>query len=396
MRLRSKPRFPFIRWRAAFSSRAAIAFALWSVLLLSLYWLGFTLAMDATRAAVAAKDAAAAELPRNSLLWDRPPWTQVAERMHAADRSAGGLESILQFWLPALLALGVGAVGATLLPIPSVKASTKPSDVQMRSLRREHSFARVLAVLSMAFASLAASEFLARWRPDWLVPPLWGSWLQSLTPSISLWVRAALPLALAGAMAVLGIRTFRRARHLEELLRTHPSQLRPTHRPDDRSDEVACAGQPSRTQLQAITLRLRTLGVMAIALAAAFPATNVLWAFRGAVPDGRFLADELELDPESHPLHAVGPLLYLVALPPLAVGSVLVIVAPRLAGFPWRRRERAHQGRCQRCGVFLEACAEHCWDCGEVVRCTKCDHALRTDQDHCPECGSGRGGRRAP
>jgi RNA polymerase subunit RPABC4/transcription elongation factor Spt4 len=361
--------------------------AAWMVAVVVGYGFGVHVTLNAVRDAITAKESARAELPSNSLLWDHPEWAEAARRMHAADRAAGELESVLQFWLPVFLAAGIGTAAATLVPNGRINTSNGLDESGLAAVRREHRRARALALLSITLASLSASEFLARWRPDWFVPPLWDSWPSSIAPSVSLLLRAALPLAGAVALAILGVRSIRHARKIAALLQHAPAERQHDRRPGTPVDGAIHTSKPSRVCLQASVLRIRTYGVIAIALATALPVTLGLWKYRGVVADGRFRADDLLFDPELTPLTVLTPIVLSFAVPLLAIGVGLVTAAPWLANCPWRRRKRARPEQCQRCGAFLAPGAEQCWDCGEAVRCAACHHALRADQDLCPECG---------
>ena len=67
--------------------------------------------------------------------------------MHAADRAAGELESVLQFWLPAFLAVGIGTAAATLVPNGRLNTSNGLDESGLAAVRREHRRARALALL---------------------------------------------------------------------------------------------------------------------------------------------------------------------------------------------------------------------------------------------------------
>lgn len=359
----------------------------WIVAVLVGYGLGVRITLNAAREAITAKENARAELPSNSLLWDHPEWTQVARRMRAADRAAGELESVLQFWLPAFLAVGVGIAAGTLVPIGRLGKSNGLDESLLSAVRREHRRARALAALSMILASLSAAEFLARWRPDWYVPPRWDSWLSSIAPSVSLLLRAALPLAGAAALAVLGVQSIRHAKKVGALLRHAPSEGEHDRRPDTLVDGSNPLDKPPRVCLQASVLQIRTYGLISIAFAAALLVTLGFWKHRGVVAEGRFRPEDLLYDPDLAPLAVLAPIVLGFAVVPLSLGLGLVTAAPWLASFPWRRRERARSEQCQRCGAFLAPSSDRCWDCAEVVRCAACRHPVRADQLTCSECG---------
>jgi hypothetical protein len=361
--------------------------AAWMVAVVVGYGFGVHVTLNAVRDAITAAESAQAELPSNSLLWDHPEWAEIARRMYAADRAAGELESVLQFWLPAFLAVGIGTAAATLVPNRRLNTSSGLAESRLAAARREYRRARALALLSITLASLSASEFLSRWRPDWYVPPLWESWPSSIAPSVSLLLRAALPLAGAAALGILGVRSIRHARKIAALLQHAPSERQHDRRLGTPVDGAIHASKPSRVCLQASVLRIRTYGVTAIALATALPVTLGLWKYRGVVAEGRFRAEDLLFDPDLAPLTVLTPIVLGFAVLPLAIGVGLVTAAPWLARFPWRRRKRARSEQCQRCGAFLAPGAERCWDCAEVVRCAACRHPFQADQSTCSECG---------
>jgi hypothetical protein len=200
-------------------------------------------------------------------------------------------------------------------------------------------------------------------------------------------LRAALPLAGAVALAILGVRSIRHARKIAALLQHAPAERQHDHRLGTPVDAAIHTSKPSRVCLQASVLRIRTCGVIAIALATALPVTLGLWKYRGVVAEGRFRAEDLLFDPDLAPLTVLTPIVLGFAVLPLAIGVGLVTAAPWLASFPWRRSRRARSEQCQRCGAFLAPGADRCWDCAEVVRCAACRHPFQADQSTCSECG---------
>jgi hypothetical protein len=367
--------------------RLAAWMAAWTVAVVVGYGLGVHLTLNAAREAISTMENARAELPSNSLLWDQPEWVGALRRMRAADRAAGELESVLQFWLPAFLAVGIGIAVATLIPNGRHTTSNGLNDSRLAAVRREHRRARALALPSITLASLSASEFLARWRPDWYVPPLWDSWLSSIAPSASLLLRAALPLAGAVALGIVSVQSIQHARKIAALLRHLPPERKQDCRPDTPVAGAFHTSKPSRVCLQASVLLIRTYGVIAIALATALPVTLGLWRLRGVVAEGRFRAEDLLLEPLLARLPVPAPIVLDFAVSLFAVGVGLVTAAPWLVSVPWRRRKRARSEQCQRCGAFLAPGADRCWDCAEVVRCAACRFPFQVDQSTCSECG---------
>lgn len=372
-------------WQVAWLSASVVALVVG-------YELGFRITLGAVREATSMAETAQAELPQNSILWDQPEWAPIRERQLREMRRAASFEPLLQFWLPALLSLGLGAAIAMAMTISAPIRSDRTASARLRATKIGYRQAGLLGALALVMIAIAASEFLARWRPHDF-PPSWSTWLNSLTAPMSLWLRAGLPLCLGSVLALLGVRVAVRAMEQEDALCDPPPRVLSAHAVIAVPTSTPVR-RPRRRRIAARTSRFRLQGLLLIATTGALCLTAGLREFRGHVPDGRFDSETLRyFDRELGPRTSVRTDIILLGQIPLFFGLCLVIAAPRLAALPWQRRRRAVAGRCQRCGVFLEACAEHCWDCGEVVRCTKCDHALRADQDQCPECGSGRGGR---
>jgi len=357
--------------------------------LVASYQFGVHTALDAVREAMSASDAAGAELPRNIFRWDQPELAPIHEKRLTELRRATSIEPVLQFWLPALFAIGLGsAVAMTATIAPSVPLDGA-GRVRLRAARLRYWQAGLLAVLASVLFAIAASEFLARWRPRDF-PPEWSTWFVSLTAPVSLWLRAGLPLFLGSALVGIGVRLFRRARRHEETLCLPPPRIIAAHATGGGT-ETGQVVQPSFQRIAARTSRLRLLGLILICAAVVLNLAAGLRELRGPVPAGRFDSElmryfERDLGPQTR----VRADVLLLGQIPLVLGLCLVIAAPRLAALPLRRHARAAAGRCQRCGIFLRPRADQCWDCGEVDRCANCHHVIRVDQEQCLECGSRR------
>jgi hypothetical protein len=365
--------------------------ATWVAVLVAGYQFGVHFALDAVREAMSASDAAGAELPQNIFRWDQPELAPIHEKRLEELHRATSIEPVLQFWLPALLAIGLGSAVAMTAVIAPLAPRAGAGRVRLRAARLRYLQVGLLAVLASALFASAASEFLARWRPRDF-PPEWSTWLASLTAPASLWIRAGLPLFLGSALVGIGFRLFRRARRHEETLCLPPPQIIAAQATGGGL-ETGQVVRPRFQRIAARTSRLRLLGLMLICATLALDLADGLRELRGPVPDGRFDSElmryfERTLGPQTR----VRTDVLLLGQIPLVLGLCLVIAAPRLAALPLRRHSRAAAGRCQRCGVFLMPQADHCWDCGEVVRCAECLHALRADQATCSECGTPRVG----
>jgi hypothetical protein len=383
LRIVGRPRARNVAWLAA-----------WVAVLVASYQFGVHLALDAVREAMSASEAAGSELPRNIFRWDQPELAPIHEKRLTELRRATSIEPVLQFWLPALFAIGLGsAVAMTATIAPSVPLAGA-GRVRLRTARLRYWQAGLLAVLASVLFAIAASEFLARWRPRDF-PPEWSTWFASLTAPVSLWLRAGLPLFLGSALVGIGVRLFRRARRHEETLCLPPSQIIAAQATGG-GPETGQVVRPRFQRIAARTSRLRLLGLILICATVALDLAAGLRELRGPVPAGRF-DSELMRYSERYvgPQTRVRTDVLLLGQIPLLLGLCLVIAAPRLAALPLRRHSRAAAGRCQRCGVFLMPQPDHCWDCGEVVRCAECLHALRADQLTCSECGTPRVGRGA-
>jgi uncharacterized membrane protein YedE/YeeE len=189
--------------------------ATWVAVLVAGYQFGVHFALDAVREAMSASDAAGAELPQNIFRWDQPELAPIHEKRLEELHRATSIEPVLQFWLPALLAIGLGSAVAMTAVIAPLAPRAGAGRVRLRAARLRYLQVGLLAVLASALFASAASEFLARWRPRDF-PPEWSTWLASLTAPASLWIRAGLPLFLGSALVGIGFRLFRRARRHEE------------------------------------------------------------------------------------------------------------------------------------------------------------------------------------